>query len=81
MTYVGDRNILFDYLHTFVVNPINGSSLSKELSSDYYGNIVKSSTIRAKLFIKESVNDQNLDILNYVKNVNIYLIRNYDHDT
>ena len=29
MTYVGDRNRLFDYLHTFVVNTINGSSLSK----------------------------------------------------
>lgn len=62
MTYVGDRNRLFDYLHDFFVNTINGSSLSKEISSHYYMNIVKSNSNRAKIFIKESP-----DILNYMK--------------
>ena len=69
---VGDVNMLFDYLHAFFfVKTINGSNPSKELSSHSYVDIVKSNTIYAKMFIKKSVNYQNLDILNYVKSVNI----------
>ena len=65
--------IKIDYLiiYIFFVNTINVSSLSKELSSHYHLSIVKSNLIRAKVFTNESVNDQNVDVLNYAKNVKI----------